>query len=102
MSFYFSIFFLYATELFPLRARGIGFGVGSAAGAIASSSGGPILSTLVDNSISPMIFFTLCGIIGAAVLFFLPETHNKPLEDEIEEIQNAKNNYKRTIVSILE
>ena len=44
ISFYFSIFFLYVTEIFPLRARGLGFGIASAAGAIASSSGQFIFS----------------------------------------------------------
>ena len=82
-AFYFSVFFLYVTELYPLRARGIGFGIGSAAGAIASSSGNAIIFGLADNGITPMIFFTLVGILAIATLFFLPETHNKPLVDEI-------------------
>lgn len=79
VSFYFSIFFLYVTELFPLRARGMGFGVGSAAGAIASSSGGVILTAMQSNGIAPTIFFVLCGVLAIAVLLFLPETMNKPL-----------------------
>ena len=91
VSFYFSLFFLYVTELFPLRARGMGFGIGSAAGAIASSSGNIILSSLSENSINPQIFFCLCAILAIATLFFLPETMNMPLTDEIEEIQSRKN-----------
>lgn len=46
-AFYFALFFLYVTELYPLRARGMGFGIGSAVGAIGSSSAPVILGFLI-------------------------------------------------------
>jgi MFS family permease len=45
-AFYYSVLFLFVNELYPSRARGIGFGVGSAAGAIASTLGNLIIGIL--------------------------------------------------------
>ena len=38
VSFYFSVFFIYLVEIYPMRARGLGFGMASAFGAIGSTS----------------------------------------------------------------
>ena len=71
-SYYFAVFFLYATELYPLRARGQGFGVGSAFGALASGSSSIIFGFFIQNDINPMIFETFCGVVLVVVLLFLP------------------------------
>ena len=81
ISFYFAVFFLYVTEIFPLRARGLGFGIASAAGAIASSSGQFIFTELEDKQINPMIFFAVFSLLSIIVLSFMNETLNQPLQD---------------------
>ena len=90
ISFYSSLFFLYATEIFPLRARGLGFGMCSAMGALASSSGQFIFSYLEDEHISPMILFSSFSLLAIIVFCFMNETLNQPLQDEIEEIKALK------------
>ena len=77
--YYFSIFFLYVTEIFPLRARGLGFGIASAFGAVASASAQFIFSEMEERGINSMIFLTIAAILPMIVLTFLDETHNKPL-----------------------
>ena len=90
VSFFSSILFLYATELFPQRARGLGFGFISAMGAVASSSGQYIFSQLEDKHINPMIFFSLFSMIALVIFFFSKQTHNQPLQDQIQEIEALK------------
>ena len=95
VSYYFAIFFLYATQLFPLRVRGQGFGVGSAIGAVASSTTSIIYGGMLEAHVNVMIFPTLCGVAAILVLFFLPETKDQPLPNEIEEVQFEKDKQKR-------
>ena len=87
ISLFFTTFFLYVTEIFPQRARGQGLGIVSAAGALASSSGQFIFRQLEDRLINPMILFTIFCFFSLITLNFMPETHEKPLEDEIKEIE---------------
>ena len=89
---------MYITEIFPLRARGLGFGIASAVGAIASSSGQFVLSEMEEKGINPMISLTICAVLPAYLLTFLNETHKKPLETEIEEILEEKKNIQKSIV----
>ena len=42
-----------------------------------------------------MIFPTICSVAAILVLFFLPETKDLPLADEIEEVQFEKDQQKR-------
>ena len=67
-----------------MRARAMGFGISSAAGAIGSSLTPIIFGVLIGLQITPMLYLTLCSLLAIAVLFFLPETQGKPLEIEIE------------------
>ena len=67
-----------------MRVRGQGFGVSSAVGAIASSTVSLIYGAMIQNNINKMIFPTVLGIAAILVLFFLPETKDVPLVDEIE------------------
>lgn len=78
------------SEVFPLRARGMGYGIASAAGAIASSSGQFIFEKMEEKGINPMILFTIIAIFAAIVLSFEDDSLNKPLENEIEEIKALK------------
>ena len=58
--------------MFPLRARGQGFGVGSAFGAVATASSSVIFGLFQQSDLNPMIFLTVCGILNILVLMFLP------------------------------
>ena len=98
IAFYYSILFLYITELYPLRARGQGFGVASSIGAISSSTGSIIIVNVFDdNGINHYIFFTFVALLAISALVFLDETKNKPLKNEIVEIQMEKEKYKKTL-----
>ena len=69
------------SEAFPLRARGMGYGIASAFGAIASSSGQYILKLMENRGMNSMILFTIIAILGVLVLSFEEESLNKPLEN---------------------
>lgn len=77
---YFSVFFLFLTEIYPLPVRGIGFGMTSVFGALASISSQFILTSISKTKINPMIIFTFISVIGILALFQLPETLHKTLE----------------------
>jgi MFS family permease len=72
IAFYFSIFFLFVNELYPLRARGLGFGIGSAAGAVGTMSGNVVIGYFYENSINPQILNLLLAIIAISTLIFVP------------------------------
>lgn len=40
----------------------------------------------------PVLIMGTCGFIGCVILLFMPETLNKPLPNNIEEIEQVKNN----------
>ena len=85
VSMYFTVFFVYITEVFPLSTRALGFGIGSSAGAIASTSSQVIMPFFQQHDFNPMILLTFMSL---ATIFFiqrLPETLNIPLADEIHE-----------------
>lgn len=82
---YFSVFFLYITELFPLPLRGIGFGTSSVFSALGNASAQFILSSTAQTNLNPMIIFALVSGIGVTSIIFLPETLDKKLEETIEE-----------------
>ena len=64
IAFYFCYFQIYFCQLYPSRARGMGSGVVSAVGTLASTSSPIYLGYLQRNSINPMTIFVLFGIIG--------------------------------------
>lgn len=76
---YFSVFFLFVTEIYPLPLRGIGFGMSSAFGALASISSQFVLSSISKTKINPMIIFSGVSVIGLIIISRLPETLNKKL-----------------------
>lgn len=72
ISMYFSIFFLYCTELYPLPARAMGFGIGSAAGSIASTSGQVVMPMIQQMGWNPMILLTFMAVSCIFLVRFLP------------------------------
>ena len=59
--------------------RGIGFGMSSAFGALASISSQFVLSSISKTKINPMIIFSGVSVIGLIIISRLPETLNKKL-----------------------
>lgn len=86
ISFFFCFFQIYFCELYPARARGMGAGIVSAIGTLASTSSPIYLGYLKRNNINVMSIFVLFGIIGMSSLLLLTETKGVPLKEEIEEI----------------
>ena len=82
---YFTIFFVYITELFPLSTRALGFGIGSSAGAIASTSSQVVMPFFQQNNVNPMTLLSLLSVLTIFFIYKLPETLNVPLADEIYE-----------------
>lgn len=90
VSFFFCFFQVYFCELYPARARGMGAGIVSAVGTLASTSSPIYLGYLRRNGINVMSFFVLFAIIAIGNLFLLTETKGAPLKEEIEEIELEK------------
>jgi sugar phosphate permease len=84
VSFFFCFFQVYFCELYPARARGMGSGIVSAVGTLASTSSPIYLGYLRRNGINVMSFFVLFAIIAIGNLFLLHETKGAPLKEEIE------------------
>lgn len=80
IAFFFCFFQIYACELYPSRARGIGTGIVSAVGTLASTSSPIYLGYLKRNNINVMSIFVLFGIIGLSSLILLTETKGVALK----------------------
>jgi sugar phosphate permease len=71
ISFFFCFFQIYVCELFPSRARGMGFGIVSAVGTLASTSSPIYLGVLRRNGLDEFNFFILFGIAAIGSLTLL-------------------------------
>lgn len=85
----FAIIYVYSAEIFPTVVRNVGIGTCSTIGRI-----GSILSPFVKelgkatyDSI-PFIIYGVISITSGALVLLLPETHNKPVPDTIEELED--------------
>lgn len=86
VSLYFTFFFVYITELFPLSTRALGFGIASSAGAIASTTSQVIMPFFQQHNIDPMILLTFLALLCLVFVRLLPETLDVPLRDDVQEI----------------
>lgn len=84
VSFFFCFFQVYVCELYPSRARGLGSGIVSAVGTIASTVSPLLLGQLKRQGINVMIFFVMFGIVAIGCLTLLEETKGVALKEEIE------------------
>ncbi|KAG8564121.1 hypothetical protein GDO81_016331 [Engystomops pustulosus] len=86
----FSCVFLYTTELYPTVIRQSGLGLGSTMARI-----GGIVAPLVKMlgefyPFLPLLIYGGIPILSGLLVYFLPETVNKPLPDTIEEVETGK------------
>ncbi|XP_077143823.1 solute carrier family 22 member 6-A-like [Ranitomeya variabilis] len=85
----FSCVFLYTTELYPTVIRQSGLGLGSTMARV-----GGIVAPLVKMlgefyPFLPLLIYGVSPIISGLLVYFLPETVNKPLPDTIEEVETG-------------
>ncbi|KAJ3614359.1 hypothetical protein NHX12_017933 [Muraenolepis orangiensis] len=86
----FTTAFLYTAELYPTLLRQCGLGytsfVGRAGGSLV-----PMVMLLEDVwSPLPPLLFSLVGLIGGAFAFLLPETLDRPLAENIQDIEEGR------------
>ncbi|KAI3827226.1 hypothetical protein L1987_01298 [Smallanthus sonchifolius] len=84
----YNLLYVYAMELFPTVVRNAALGCAKQAGQF-----GNILVPFVvvlDGGLSFMVFGA-CGIVGGCLIFWLPETLNKPLYDTISGMMDEAN-----------
>ncbi|XP_069824399.1 solute carrier family 22 member 6-A-like [Dendropsophus ebraccatus] len=86
----FSCVFLYTTELYPTVIRQSGLGLGSTMARL-----GGIVAPLVKllgefYPFLPLLIYGGSPILSGLIVYFLPETVNKPLPDTIEEVETGR------------
>lgn len=79
---------LYIAELFPTVVRNVALGSASQA-----TQMGAILApfVVVLRGRWPFLVFGVCGIVGGMLVFFLPETLNRPLYDTLAGLEDGEN-----------
>lgn len=78
---YFILMYIYMVELYPSRSRGMGGGISSSVGTLASSLSPIILGLFERNNINANILFAVLALLSIGVVTLLPETLGKPLRE---------------------
>ena len=81
-----AVYWTYTLEVYPTPVRSLNFGINVTFGNI-----GSILSPLVYEYLSSWLFFLVYGLLSifhSLLIFFLPETVDKPMVESIEELVN--------------
>ncbi|KAK8942110.1 Organic cation/carnitine transporter 4 [Platanthera guangdongensis] len=83
----YNLLFIYTAELFPTVVRNAALGSVTQASQL-----GAILAPLVvvAGDRVPFAVFGACGIAGALLTYYLPETMNRPLYDTMTGLENAE------------
>ncbi|XP_071950319.1 organic cation transporter protein-like [Antedon mediterranea] len=81
----FNCFWLYANEIFPTELRNRAFGTCSFAARIGSIIAPYILYLNNFYAGSALLLFGIFAAVGGILVYFLPETRNKPLPENMEE-----------------
>ncbi|KAG1682459.1 Solute carrier family 22 member 6-B [Nymphon striatum] len=85
--------YVYTSELFPTPLRSTAMGCGSMSARVAGIFA-PFLADLINVwHPLPLLIMGGCGFIGGIILLFLPETHNKPLPNTIEEVEQRSRSH---------
>lgn len=84
----YAVTYLYGSEIFPTSIRTHAVGLAS----LCENIGGIIAPFIVyaekTKSKMSLVIFGVLTIIGGILVFFLPETHRRPLPTSIEEVEN--------------
>jgi MFS family permease len=88
MSISFPTVYLYAGELFPTVVRNIGIGTASMLARIGSMIAPFVALSGGYAHWLPPVIFGLTPLVGAVLVFFLPETKDRPLPETIEDGEN--------------
>ncbi|KAL4485692.1 hypothetical protein ABPG72_010954 [Tetrahymena utriculariae] len=88
--FQFGIFQVFIPELFPTQVRSVGTGIIFGLGNLGSVLAPYIVSQASKIELPNMVLIGLVGVIGFFACFFLEETLNKPLENQIKELKNQE------------
>jgi len=84
----FSLLFLYTSELVPTVIRCSGFGTLSGIGKIGTILGHQVLNlNTEERPWSSGIIFGIITLIASAIIFTLPETHERPLTQTLDEAE---------------
>lgn len=83
----YNLLFLYLEELFPTVVRNVAMG-----GAALAIQTGAVLAPFVVVLGGGLAFgvFAGCGLLGGILVFFMPETLNKPLYDTMAGLENGE------------
>ncbi|XP_071168808.1 organic cation transporter protein-like [Mytilus edulis] len=83
----YSVTYLYGSEIFPTVIRNHAVGIAS----LFENVGGIVAPFIVYGATSlkelPLVVFGVLTIVGGILIFFLPETHKRPLPETIEEVE---------------
>ncbi|KAJ0733784.1 putative major facilitator, sugar transporter, major facilitator superfamily [Helianthus annuus] len=77
----YNLLYVYAMELFPTVVRSVAIGCARQAGQIGSIL---VPFVVVKSASLSFMVFGICGIVGGILMFFLPETLNRPLYDTMD------------------
>jgi hypothetical protein len=80
MCFYYSLACLYYGELYPGRVRNLGYGAIGVSGTFGGIIIPYVIGFMVISKLNPIIVYGIMGPILIAILLFLKETKNTPLE----------------------
>ncbi|KAK9057019.1 hypothetical protein SSX86_024385 [Deinandra increscens subsp. villosa] len=86
----FNLLWVYAMELFPTVVRSTAIGSARQVGQL-----GAILVpfVVVSNAGFSFMVFGVCGIVGGVLIYFLPETLNRPLYDTMNGMEDEANKF---------
>ncbi|KAL4459389.1 hypothetical protein ABPG74_018002 [Tetrahymena malaccensis] len=85
---YFVVVGSYFPELYPTSVRSLGVGFIRGVGISGSILSSFVITWSKNLGISPLVSFGVIGSFAVIPTLFLPETLNKPLNDEIDEIKH--------------
>ena len=78
---------LYVEEIFPTAIKNVAIGFYFAIGLIGGVLAPFIVSLSTDLKISPVGSFGVIGLFAILIILSLKETLNKPIHDQIKEVQ---------------
>ncbi|KAL8577451.1 hypothetical protein ACOMHN_048086 [Nucella lapillus] len=91
----YSALYLYGTEVFPTGIRNHAMGLCSFFENIGSIAAPQIVFSGKTNITLPTTIFGVMTVLGALLVFLLPETHNRSLPHTMEEAENCEKSEKK-------